>query len=229
MAFGGSNNAAATSLTLASVTAGATILVWPQTNAGNATAFTCSDGQGSYASRGLIHGTSGDTNTQCFILTGATAGSHVITVGCTGDTIFGLIAAWWTGYGDVDNALAAIHGAVVTNSATGMDALNSGNITTVTNGCLIVCIALDINNTATTLSAGTTPNAFTQRVLGNIGGAEPFILADFTQSTAGVIAGTAGTTAVINAVTQVVALAPSVVVIPIPIRGPMPRQLYVMP
>lgn len=211
MAFGNSINVASASpQTLPSVTLGATILVWPQTNSGNATAFTVSDNvQGSYGARGNIHGISGDTNTQAFILTGANAGSHVITVGATGDTIFGLIAAWWTGVGDVDNALAAIHGAVVTSSATGADVLNSGNITTVTNGCTIVCLSLDINNAATTMSAGTSPNGFTQRVLGNVGGAEPFILADFTQSTAGVIAGTAGTTAIINAVTQAIALAPS--------------------
>lgn len=209
MAFGGSLNAAGTSLTLTGVSAGATILVWPQTNSGNATAFTVSDGQASYAARGNIYGTSGDTNTQAFILTGANAGSHVITVGATGDTIFGLVAAWWTGYGDVDNALAAIHGAPVTSSTTGADALNSGNITTTTAGCLIIGIAFDINNAATTLSAGTSPIGFTQQVLGNVGGAEPFILEDFTQSTAAAISATAGTTASINAVTEVIALAPT--------------------
>lgn len=117
MSFGGSLNAAGTSLTLTGVSDGATILVWPQTNSGNATAFSVSDDvQGSYAARGNIYGTSGDTNTQAFILTGAKANSHLITVGATGDTIFGLVAAWWTGYGDVDNALAAIHGAPVTSS-----------------------------------------------------------------------------------------------------------------
>lgn len=207
MAFGNFAVTGTGTLSLPSVTAGATILIWPASSNGNATAFTATDSvQGALTARGSLFGTAGDSNSRLFVLTNANSGTHSITCTATGDTMLGICGAWWTGVGDVDNSGAAVN-QTQGSSGTGANAYSSGNCTPVTNGCTIVGWAWNIL-TGTVPSAGTSPIAYTSRATTTLGGT-PFRIEDFSQTTAAAIAATFGMTAATNVARQVVALAPS--------------------
>jgi len=182
MAFGGSATGT-TSVTLSGVTAGATICVFPTTVNGSATAFSASDSQGSYSARGSPVGVSGDTNTQLLILTNANSGTHTITPGCTGDTISGVLAFWYTGYGDVDNSHAAInqHAASVTSTANNG---TSNSFTTTTANSIIIGVAIDLVATAA-CTVGTSPFTFTTRANGSIASINGYRLEDATWASTG--------------------------------------------
>ena len=183
MAFGGSATGTGSSISLTSVTAGATICVFPTDTNGNATAFTVSDAQGTYSARGTIQGISGDTSTQLLILTNANAGTHTISLAATGDTIVGGLAFWYTGVGDVDNshnAIAGTHASVTTTANNG----TSGSFTSTTNGCTIVGVAINLLTTAA-CTVGTSPFTFVSRATGSIAAVNGYRLEDAAQATAG--------------------------------------------
>src|SRR6185312_13680590 len=182
MAFGGSATGT-TTISLTSVTAGATICVFPTDTNGNSTAFTVSDGQGTYSARGSIQGVSGDTATQLLILTNANSGTHTISLSSTGDTIVGGLAFWYTGVGDVDNAHNAIAGTHASVSSTANNG-TSGSFTSSTNGCTIVGVAINLLTTAA-CTVGTSPFTFVSRATGSIASTNGFLLEDATQATAG--------------------------------------------
>src|SRR6185312_14539110 len=182
MAFGGSATGT-TTISLTSVTAGATICVFPTDTNGNATAFTVSDAQGTYSARGTIQGVSGDTSTQLLVLTNANAGTHTISLSSTGDTIVVGLAFWYTGVGDVDNshnAIAGTHATVTTTANNG----TSGSFTSTTNGCTIVCVAINLVTTAA-CTVGTSPFTFVSRASGSIASTNGYRVEDAAQATAG--------------------------------------------
>lgn len=191
IAFGGtaSDTTGSGSISLTGVTAGATIVLLVQDGNNVATGFAASDAQGSYTAKGAIFGTgSGAVSARFLTLLAANSGTHTIacSVSGAGSGYFGATAAWYTGAGDLDNTT---NGAF--NAAWGAPAnsWNSGTITPSTNLSQIIGWALNGNN-ASAITAGTSPNAFTNRAAPNYQGFAG-IWEDFNQTTAAAVAATA--------------------------------------
>ena len=187
MAFGAANQASGASVTLTGVPAGATIVAFLVANNGTASAAGASDSQGSYTTIGSVLSSSFAT----LILTNANAGSHTITGSFTGDTVYCIVAAYWTGVGGVDNAGAAHAQQLIGASGTGSDALTTGSFTTSTANATVAVFAFNDTDT-TAITAGTTPLSMTSEYTVNAGGTDYFLIEDNVWSGSGAINPTAG-------------------------------------
>jgi len=93
------------------------------------------------------------------------------------------------------SAIDGSNAQVQTSPATGADTLNSLTATTTGSGDLIWGSTLDGTGSGNTLSAGTSPNAFTARANGTSADNTDMMAEDFSQTSAGSIEATAGCTA----------------------------------
>lgn len=125
-------------------------------------------------------------NIALFLLTGAGAGVHnpvfTVTGGNTSIYLFGKAV---TGYTTTDGTA----GNDIATSGTGANVLTSGSFTTTQAADRIYSFFAQCSGTATTPTAGTSPNTFTSDALATAG----YLLEHFTQGSAGAINPTAGT------------------------------------
>lgn len=207
----GNDTTGSGSITLAGVTAGATIICIP--NDGNnvaAPGFTVSSNlSGSFTARGSVFGAgSGTTSFQCFELNNAAAGTHTLTImaGGAGAGYFGAVAAAYTA-SVIDNSHAAIAGAVNGGPVTGTNAFTVGPLTPTTNGCHLVAWYLN-GSSGNAFTTGTSPNTWANE--SNTAWQGFAVLTEgFDQTAAASITSTAGNTASIGYVGMLIALAPA--------------------
>lgn len=192
MSFGVSapveNNAGATTgtVTLTGVPSLATINVLIRYGASDGPVVSVSDGS-AYSAVAAEVVTGSSFNVDLYQLQSVASGTHVITVTITGGMAFFYIGAWYiTGNG----ALTGTAGSFDTGfPGTGANIISAPAITTAVAGALVLC-AGSSNDASNTMTAGTSPNAFTSVGLTFAGNFAEY----FVQSAAGAITPTAGQT-----------------------------------
>jgi hypothetical protein len=182
------NNSAATSgtVTLTAVPAGATINVQIRYGAADGPLVSVSDGTAYTAIASEIV-TGSSFNVDLYQKQSVGAGSHVITVTITGGGAFFYIAAWYiTGAGLLTGTASGLDTGF---PGTGANIIVANSITPLVAGALVLC-AGSSNDAANTMTAGTSPNAFTSVGLTFAGNFAEY----FVQAAAAAIAPTAGQT-----------------------------------
>jgi hypothetical protein len=182
------NNAGATTgaVTLTGVPAGATINVLVRYGAADGPLVSVSDGT-AYSAVASQVVTGSSFNEDLYQLQNVTAGSHVITVTITGGGAFFYVAAWYiTGTGALTGTPSGLDTGF---PGTGANIIVANSITPLVAGALVLC-AGSSNDATNTMTAGTSPNAFTSVGLTFAGNFAEY----FVQGAAAAIAPTAGQT-----------------------------------
>lgn len=160
-----------------------------------ATINTVTDDKGnSYTLLDLLNDTNNFERQVLFYKEGITNGPTVVTANLSISTDFRRMAA--SEYSGILTAAAidGHNGQIIATPGTGANVLNPGAFTTTGNGDLIWCCVTNDGGGPDTLSAGTSPNAFTQRAVGSSSDHICTLVEDFLQTSAASITPTVGTT-----------------------------------
>jgi hypothetical protein len=182
------NNAGATtgSVTLTGVPSLATINVLVRYGASDGPLVSVSDGS-AYSAVAAEVVTGSSFNVDLYQRQNVASGSHVITVTITGGAAFFYIAAWYI------TGVAALTGTASGTDTgfpgTGANIVSAPAITPAVNGALVLSAGCS-NDASNTVTAGTSPNAFTSVGLTFAGNVAEY----FVQTTAAAITPTAGQT-----------------------------------